>query len=53
MFACLLQALPLGNREPVILSVGQFRPEKDHPLQIRAFAKLIKSGGVLPHTLVH
>ena len=23
-----------------ILSLGQFRPEKDHPLQIRAFAKL-------------
>lgn len=39
-----LQALPLGKREPIILSVGQFRPEKDHPLQIRAFSKLLKSG---------
>ncbi|KYO34357.1 GDP-Man:Man(3)GlcNAc(2)-PP-Dol alpha-1,2-mannosyltransferase [Alligator mississippiensis] len=25
-----------------IVSVGQFRPEKDHPLQIRAFAKLLE-----------
>ncbi|KAM4684185.1 GDP-Man:Man(3)GlcNAc(2)-PP-Dol alpha-1,2-mannosyltransferase isoform 3-T3 [Amazona ochrocephala] len=25
-----------------IVSIGQFRPEKDHPLQIRAFAKLLK-----------
>lgn len=38
------QDLPLAPREPVILSVGQFRPEKDHPLQIRAFARFLSSG---------
>lgn len=26
----------------MLVSVGQFRPEKNHPLQIRAFAKLLK-----------
>ena len=36
--------LPLeGSREPIILSIGQFRPEKDHQLQIRSFAALLKS----------
>eukprot|EP00520_Triparma_pacifica_P010046 CAMPEP_0118635676 /NCGR_PEP_ID=MMETSP0785-20121206/2202_1 /TAXON_ID=91992 /ORGANISM="Bolidomonas pacifica, Strain CCMP 1866" /LENGTH=407 /DNA_ID=CAMNT_0006526723 /DNA_START=89 /DNA_END=1309 /DNA_ORIENTATION=- len=30
---------PLTNKKPYILSIGQFRPEKDHPLQIRAFKK--------------
>jgi len=38
------QDLPLAPREPVILSVGQFRPEKEHPLQIRAFARFLNSG---------
>lgn len=28
--------------EQTIVSVNQFRPEKDHPLQIRAFAKLLE-----------
>ena len=40
------QDLPLRPREPVILSVGQFRPEKDHPLQIRAFARFVKPAGI-------
>jgi len=44
-----LQKLPLhgpgGRREKVILSVGQFRPEKDHPLQLRAMAHFIKKYG--------
>ncbi len=31
-------ALPISSREPIVLSIGQFRPEKDHSLQIRAFA---------------
>ena len=31
----LLQQIPLQTRENIILSVGQFRPEKDHALQIR------------------
>jgi len=35
-----LQSLPLTERENIILSIGQFRPEKDHALQIRAFASL-------------
>ncbi|KAM3576192.1 hypothetical protein VYU27_001900 [Nannochloropsis oceanica] len=39
-----LKDLPLAPREPVILSVGQFRPEKEHPLQIRAFARFLNSG---------
>jgi alpha-1,2-mannosyltransferase len=30
------------NREPVILSIGQFRPEKDHILQLEALAKLVE-----------
>jgi alpha-1,2-mannosyltransferase len=29
------------GREPIILSIGQFRPEKDHKLQLEAFAKLL------------
>lgn len=31
-----------------IVSVGQFRPEKDHPLQIRAFRKLLDRKGEGP-----
>lgn len=38
--------IPLGEekstKEQTIVSVSQFRPEKDHPLQIRAFAKLLE-----------
>jgi len=30
---------PLTSKKPYILSIGQFRPEKDHSLQIRAFKK--------------
>ncbi|GAX18690.1 alpha-1,2-mannosyltransferase [Fistulifera solaris] len=29
-------------RDNVILSIGQFRPEKDHPLQIESFHRLIQ-----------
>uniref|UniRef100_A0A7S4MFI8 GDP-Man:Man(3)GlcNAc(2)-PP-Dol alpha-1,2-mannosyltransferase n=1 Tax=Vannella robusta TaxID=1487602 RepID=A0A7S4MFI8_9EUKA len=36
-----LSSLPLENREQgTIISIAQFRPEKDHALQIKAFAKL-------------
>ncbi|OCH87325.1 mannosyltransferase [Obba rivulosa] len=35
--------LPLEGRERVILSVAQFRPEKDHPAQLHAFHKLLES----------
>lgn len=30
------------RREPAVLSIGQFRPEKDHELQIEAMALLLK-----------
>eukprot|EP00549_Striatella_unipunctata_P023041 CAMPEP_0118683028 /NCGR_PEP_ID=MMETSP0800-20121206/5808_1 /TAXON_ID=210618 ORGANISM="Striatella unipunctata, Strain CCMP2910" /NCGR_SAMPLE_ID=MMETSP0800 /ASSEMBLY_ACC=CAM_ASM_000638 /LENGTH=336 /DNA_ID=CAMNT_0006579473 /DNA_START=169 /DNA_END=1179 /DNA_ORIENTATION=+ len=30
------------KRDPIVLSIGQFRPEKDHALQIRSFARLMK-----------
>ncbi|THV05614.1 mannosyltransferase [Dendrothele bispora CBS 962.96] len=33
----------LEDREKVILSLAQFRPEKDHPTQLRAFAELLKT----------
>ncbi|CAL1713659.1 unnamed protein product [Somion occarium] len=33
---------PLEGRERVILSVAQFRPEKDHAAQLHAFRKLIE-----------
>lgn len=35
-----LRKLPLDNRERVVLSIGQWRPEKDHDLQIRSLALL-------------
>jgi alpha-1,2-mannosyltransferase len=33
-----LQSIPLGEREQLIISLGQFRPEKNHSLQLRAIA---------------
>ena len=30
--------LPLSPRQNIIISVGQFRPEKDHALQLRSFS---------------
>ncbi|KAK7461905.1 asparagine-linked glycosylation protein, variant 2 [Stygiomarasmius scandens] len=33
----------LEGRERVILSLAQFRPEKDHPTQLRAFAELLNA----------
>ncbi|XP_060989836.1 GDP-Man:Man(3)GlcNAc(2)-PP-Dol alpha-1,2-mannosyltransferase isoform X3 [Dama dama] len=30
-----------ATSEHLLVSIGQFRPEKNHPLQIRAFAKLL------------
>ena len=35
-----LSSLPLENREKYFISIAQFRPEKDHALQIRSFARL-------------
>jgi len=30
-----------GGREKMIISIGQFRPEKDHALQLQSFAKFL------------
>lgn len=38
-----LEDLSLNGREEVIISIGQFRPEKDHALQLRAFSILLHS----------
>jgi alpha-1,2-mannosyltransferase len=35
-----MQAFSLTGRRAACLSIGQFRPEKDHPLQLRAFKVL-------------
>ena len=46
-----LEALPLqpaGGRRPQVLSLAQFRPEKDHALQLRAFALLLQRHDALP-----
>lgn len=46
-----LRSFSIENREPWILSIGQFRPEKDHALQIKAFARMreiVKENG-RPH----
>ncbi|EPY19954.1 alpha-1,2-mannosyltransferase [Strigomonas culicis] len=50
------ESLPIAERKPLIVSVGQFRPEKNHMLQLRAFhrclhdlpsdATLVLMGGV-------
>ena len=37
-----LKDLPLAKRENIIISIGQFRPEKDHVLQITSFTKLLQ-----------
>ncbi|KAL1744217.1 glycosyltransferase family 4 protein [Schizophyllum fasciatum] len=34
---------PLADREPIIVSVAQFRPEKDHPAQLRALHALFEA----------
>ena len=38
-----LESLPLGGRLRRVISIAQFRPEKDHPLQLRAFAAFKRS----------
>eukprot|EP01124_Arcella_intermedia_P009940 TRINITY_DN16509_c0_g1_i1.p1 TRINITY_DN16509_c0_g1~~TRINITY_DN16509_c0_g1_i1.p1 ORF type:complete len:463 (-),score=112.55 TRINITY_DN16509_c0_g1_i1:53-1285(-) len=37
-----LKKFELKNREKIIVSIGQFRPEKNHALQLRAFAKFME-----------
>ncbi|KAF9810310.1 hypothetical protein IEO21_06998 [Rhodonia placenta] len=36
-----LATFPLEGRERVIFSLAQFRPEKDHPAQLRAFHRVL------------
>ncbi|KAJ8473444.1 hypothetical protein ONZ45_g16294 [Pleurotus djamor] len=38
-----LAQFPLEGREHIILSVAQFRPEKDHFAQLQAYAELLQS----------
>lgn len=38
-----LQKLPLQGRERLVVSLGQFRPEKNHPLQLESFLALRKA----------
>ncbi|KAF9453183.1 glycosyltransferase family 4 protein [Macrolepiota fuliginosa MF-IS2] len=38
-----MSSFALAHRQRVILSVAQFRPEKDHPTQLRAFAQLLNA----------
>ena len=35
-----LQAIPLAGRDQLVISLGQFRPEKNHVLQLQAMAHL-------------
>lgn len=37
-----LNVLPLVGRKPMIVSVAQFRPEKDHSLQLKALARMLE-----------
>ncbi|KAJ2857910.1 asparagine-linked glycosylation protein [Coemansia erecta] len=36
-----LVEFPLEHRSPIVMSLAQFRPEKNHALQIEAFAQLL------------
>ncbi|KAF8608960.1 mannosyltransferase [Ceratobasidium sp. AG-I] len=38
-----MDSFPLQNREPIIMSLAQFRPEKDHAKQIYALEKLFET----------
>mmetsp|Transcript_30237 Transcript_30237/g.56482 ORF Transcript_30237/g.56482 Transcript_30237/m.56482 type:complete len:479 (-) Transcript_30237:74-1510(-) len=41
-----LRKMPLlEGRQDIIISVGQFRPEKNHALQLRAFARFLRRRG--------
>jgi alpha-1,2-mannosyltransferase len=47
-----LQRIPLGgkpSREPLVISIGQFRPEKDHMLQLDAFNEFVQKCGAKRH----
>lgn len=40
------ERLSTGNRQKIVLSVGQFRPEKDHMLQLASFHRYLQTYGV-------
>jgi alpha-1,2-mannosyltransferase len=42
--------LDVDNRDNVIMSLAQFREEKDHKLQVRAFARLLESPTFTRHS---
>ncbi|KAH8826769.1 mannosyltransferase [Flagelloscypha sp. PMI_526] len=37
-----MKDFPLEGREKLIVSVAQFRPEKDHPMQVKAFNRFLE-----------
>jgi len=40
-----LREISSKNRKKIIVSIGQFRPEKNHALQVRAFVEYLKNSG--------
>jgi alpha-1,2-mannosyltransferase len=48
-----IPSIAAATRQDVIVSVGQFRPEKDHPLQVAAFATAVKRKLLPPGTLLY
>lgn len=42
-----LRDLPLDGRDRLVVSIAQFRPEKNHELQLRAFADACESSNAL------
>ncbi|TFY51958.1 hypothetical protein EVG20_g10766 [Dentipellis fragilis] len=38
-----MSKLPLEGRERMVISICQFRPEKDHPAQLRALSELLRN----------
>ncbi|KIY69521.1 glycosyltransferase family 4 protein [Cylindrobasidium torrendii FP15055 ss-10] len=47
-----MSSFPLTPREPVVLSVAQFRPEKNHAAQLQALAALLKQHPSTPAKFV-
>jgi alpha-1,2-mannosyltransferase len=50
-----MKDFPLAGREPLVISIAQFRPEKDHALQLCAYArfrKMWKGKGEIPRLVM-
>ncbi|KAL8280917.1 hypothetical protein RQP46_006596 [Phenoliferia psychrophenolica] len=47
-----LAKLPLEQRERIVLSLAQFRPEKDHQVQLHAFSTFLLSNPLSPYRLI-